>query len=401
MNCEREFDVLDAVMSGRVIQRGENLTISVDLVDVRNKKTIWGEQFERKMSDLLATQREIAAAITEKMQVKLSGEQSKGATKTYTNNNEAYQAYLKGRYYWNRRTAATIGKAIEELKSATEKDPNFALAFAGLADCYIVLSQYAGISTSETLPEAKKYAARAIELDGALAEPHASLGQVYKQSWKWAEAEQEYKLALELNPNYATTYHWYSLFLKDMARFDESAVMIKRAKELDPLSSVISINVAEMYQWQNDHNASIQTALKILELDPNYSDAFNILGLSYLAQGNHADAIASFEKSALLTDRSSFSLTKLGYAYGAVGKRAEALAVAKELEVKYAQRRSSGQYVAAVYSGLGEKDKAFEWLEKDFRDREHLSQVRWDMVFEPLRGDPRFKDLLRRMNLPE
>jgi tetratricopeptide (TPR) repeat protein len=156
-----------------------------------------------------------------------------------------------------------------------------------------------------------------------------------------------------------------------------------------------------MYQWQNDHNASIQTTLKILELDPTYGDAFNILGLSYLAQGNHPDAIANLEKSALLSNRSSFSLAKLGYGYGAVGKRAEALSVAKELEGKYEQKRSSGQYVAAVYSGLGDKDKALEWLEKDFHDREPLNQIRWDMVFEPLRADPRFKDLLRRMGLPE
>jgi TolB-like protein/Flp pilus assembly protein TadD len=392
---------VDAVMSGRVVQRGDNLTISVDLVDVRHKKTIWGEQFERKMSDLLATQREIASAIAEKLQVKLSGEQSKGATKTYTDSNEAYQAYLKGRYYWNRRTAENLWKAIEQLKSATEKDQNFALAYAGLADCYIVLNQYAGIPTTVTLPEAKKYAERAIALDGELAEPHASLGQIYKQSWKWEEAEREYKRALELNPNYATTYHWYSLFLKDMARFDESAVMIKRAKELDPLSSVISINIAEMYQWQKDHNASIQTAQKILELDPNYADAYNILGTSSSKLGNHTEAIANLEKAAELSNRASFVLAKLGYGYGVAGKRAEAYAVAKELEAKYSQKQASGQNVASVYSGLGEKDKAFEWLERDFRNTAPLGELRWEIVLEPIRDDPRFKDLLRRMNLPE
>jgi TolB-like protein/Flp pilus assembly protein TadD len=392
---------VDAVMSGRVVQRGDNLTISVDLVDVRNKKTIWGEKFERKMSDLLATQREIASTITEKLQVTLSGEQSKGVTKTYTDNNEAYQAYLKGRYYWNRRTAENIWKAIEQLKSATDKDPNFALAYAGLADCYIVLNQYAGIPTTETLPEATKYAERAIALDGELAEPHASLGQIYKQSWRWEEAEREYKRALELNRNYATTYHWYSLHLKDISRFDESAVMIKRAKELDPLSSVISINVAEMYQWQKDFNASIQTAHKILELDPNYADAYNILGTSYSKLGNQTEAIANLEKAAQLGNRASFFLAKLGYVYGVAGKRAEAYAVTKELEEKYSQKQASGQNVASVYSGLGEKDKAFEWLERDFRAKAPLGELRWDLVLEPIREDPRFKDLLRRMNLPE
>jgi TolB-like protein/Flp pilus assembly protein TadD len=392
---------VDAVMSGRVVQRGENLTISVDLVDVRNKKTIWGEQFERKMSDLLATQREIASVIAEKLQVQLSGEQSKGSTKSYTDSNEAYQAYLKGRYYWNRRTAENIWKAIEQLKLATEKDQNFALAYAGLADCYIVLNQYAGIPTTETLPEAKKYAERAIALDAELAEPHASLGQVYKQSWKTEEAERAYKRALELNPNDATAYHWYSLFLKDVKRFDEAEVMIKRAKELDPLSSVISINIADMYIWQKDYDAGIQTALKILELDPNYADAYNILGVSYSKMGNHTEAIANLEKAAQLSNRASFVLAKLGYGYGVAGKRSEAYAVARELEGKYSQRQASGQNIASVYSGLGEKDKAFEWLERDFRDTAPLGELRWDPLFEPLHDDPRFRDLLRRMNLPE
>ena len=392
---------VDAVMSGRVVQRGDNLTISVDLVDVRNKKTIWGEQFERKMSDLLATQREIASAIAEKLQVKLSGEQSKGSTKSYTDNNEAYQAYLKGRYYWNRRTAENLSKAIEQLKLATEKDPNFALAYAGLADCYIVLNQYAGIPTTDTLPEAKRYAERAIAIDGELAEPHASLGQIYKQSWKTEDAEREYKRALELNPNYATAYHWYSLFLKDMAKYDEAAVMIKRAKELDPLSSVISINIADMYLWQKDYNGAIQTALKILELDPNYADAYNILGISYSKLGNQTEAIANLEKAAQLSNRASFVLAKLGYGYGVAGKRAEAYAVARELEGKYSQRQASGQNLASVYSGLGEKEKAFEWLETDFRNRAPLGELRWDPILEPLRDDPRFRDLLRRMNLPE
>jgi tetratricopeptide (TPR) repeat protein len=194
---------VDAVMSGRLIQRGENLTISVDLVDVRNKRTLWGEQFERKMSDLLATQREIATAITEKLQLKLSGGDTKGITKQYTTNNEAYQLYLKGRFYWNRRTAENVKKATELLKSATEKDPNFAMAFSALADCYVVASTYTGERGNETMPQAKLYAMKSIELDPTLAEPHAALGLVnWFYDWDAAAAETEFKRAIDLNPNY-------------------------------------------------------------------------------------------------------------------------------------------------------------------------------------------------------
>ena len=392
---------VDAVMSGRMVQRGDNLTISVDLVDVRNKKTLWGEQFERKMSDLLATQREIAASITEKLQLKLGGNDAKGITKKYTDNNEAYQAYLKGRYYWNRRTAENLKKAIEQFKVATDKDPNFALAYVGLADCYVLLPEYAGIPSSETLQQTKTYAERAIAIDDQLAEPHASLGQLNLQLWQWAESEREYKRAIELNPNYATSYHWYSHLLRSLGRFDEAAVIIKRGHELDPLSSIISVNLSEIYLLQNDTNASIENTLKIIELDPNFSEAYRGLGQAYLRLGRTAEAITNFEKGVELSNRGGTALMTLGYGYGVAGKRIEAISIAKELEEKYARRESKGMYVAGVYAGLGDKDKAFEWLEKAFQNKEDLGFVRWRIHYAPLRDDPRYKDLLKRMNLPE
>jgi len=321
-------------------------------------------------------------------------------TKTSTADPEAYQAYLKGRYYWNRRTAENIKKAIEQLKAATDRDPNYALAYAGLADCYVVLPEYAGTPTTETVPQAKAYAERAIAIDDQLAEPLASLGTVNKQSWQWAEAEREYKRAIELNPNYATSYHWYSILLLNLGRSDESLAMIQRAHELDPLSSVISVTVSWVQQSRNNHQASIENLLKLIELDPNFAPAYDTLGLSYLKLGRDAEAVAALEKAVQL-NRYGLDLGNLGYGYAVTGKRTEALSIVKELEEKYARKESSASYLAFVYAGLGEKDKAFEWLEKDFLTKGDIGDFRGQIPFESLRDDPRFKDLLKRMGLPE
>jgi len=391
-----------AILNGRVVQRGDQLTLSLELVDVQKDRVIWTEQYNRKTSDLVSLQSKIAKDVSTNLKAKLSGADETKVTKPVSADPEAYQAYLKGRYYWNRRTAENLKKAIEQFKSATDRDPNYALAFVGLADCYVVLNEYAGTPTSETLPQAKAYAERALSLDGQLAEPHATLGSINQNLWQWAEAETEYKRAIELNPNYATAYHWYSRFLKNVKRYDEAAAMIKRAQELDPLSSVISINISRMYQLQNNHEASIGNSLKIIELDPNFAAAYDFLGISYLKLGRAAEAVTASKKSAELSNRAGINLGDLGYVYAATGKRAEAIAVVKELEDKYARKEAAGLYVAAVYAGLGDKDKAFEWLEKDFQVRNgKLAEIRWIIPLDPLRDDPRFKDLLKRMNLPE
>ena len=392
---------VQAVLLGRVGGRGDDLKLSLELVNTQTQDVIWSEQYDRKQSDLVSLQSEIAKDVSTKLKSKLSGADEAKVTKTSTANPEAYQAYLKGRYYWNRRTAENIKKAIEQFKAATDRDPNYALAYAGLADCYLVLPNYAGNPASETLPQAKTFAERAIAIDDQLAEPHASLGYVNRQSWQWTDSEREFKRAIELNPNYATTYQWYSDLLKALGHFDEAALIIKRAHEIDPLSSIISINISEMYQIQKDHNASIENSLKIIELDPNFSLAYDYLGLSYLKQGRNAEAIANFEHAVELSKRESNILTDLGYVYAVTGRRAEAIAIVKELEQMYARKESLGRYVAAVYAGLGEKDKAFEWLEKDFQTREDSAPIRWEIPYESLRDDPRFRDLLKRMGLPE
>jgi serine/threonine protein kinase/tetratricopeptide (TPR) repeat protein len=393
---------VQAILNGRVAQHGDQLTLSLELVDVQKNSVIWTEQYQRKQSDLVSLQSEIARDVSTKLKAKLSGAEETKVTKSATADPDAYQAYLKGRYYWNRRTTLNIKKAIEQFKFATDRDPNYALAYAGLADCYAVLHEYAGTPTSETGPQAKAYAERALAIDGQLAEPHATLGSVNELLWQFAESEKEYKRAIELNPNYPTTYHWYSILLKVLGRYDEAAVAIKRAQELDPLSSVIAVNISRLYQLQNNHEASINNSLKSIELDPNFGPAHEYLGLSYLRLGRNAEAITELEKAVELTNRSGITLGDLGYVYAATGKRAEAAEVIKELEGKYARQEAIGQYVAAVYVGLGDRDKAFEWLEKDFQARNgKLAEVRWQLQFETLRDDPRFKNLLKRMGLPE
>jgi len=392
---------VDAVMSGRLIQRGNDLTISVDLIDVRNKKTIWGEQFERKMSDLLATQRDIASTITDKLQLRLSGNDSKGISKQYTTNNEAYQLYLQGRYFWNKRSSDNLKKATELLKAATGKDPNFALAYAGLADCYAVSYYYVGERPREIMPLAKTYAAKAIELDPTLAEPHATLAfAAWLLDWDKAGAEKEFLRAFELNPNYPTAHHWYSRYLRGIGRTDEAYREIKRAEELDPLSLVIINNVAEMYIDRGDLNSATRECQRMIDLDPNFWAAHQTLSIVLVKQGRYDEALAEAQKSSQLSNRSNASLALLGHVYARLGRRTEADAVIKELEKRYADKSADGRDLAVVYAGFDDKDQAFAWLEKAFADHSViLAFLKLEPLLEPLQSDPRWKNLERRVGI--
>jgi tetratricopeptide (TPR) repeat protein len=224
---------------------------------------------------------------------------------------------------------------------------------------------------------------------------------VYKASWQWADAEKEYKRAIEVNPNYATSYHWYAHLLRNLGRYDEAFVTIQRGHEVDPLSSVIGVNVAEIYRFQDNQHAAIETCLKIIEIDPTFSYAYVNLGLAFLDLGRNSEAIANLEKGAELSNRAGFALSNLGYGYGAVGKRTEAAAIINELEERYARKESAAVFVSGVYAGMGDKDKTFEWLGKAFHNKEDFGFFRWRIHFESLREDPRFKDLLKRMGLSE
>jgi Flp pilus assembly protein TadD len=393
----RELNVRTVLM-GVVRQAGDRLNVQVDLVDAMTGGQLWGQEYERKLADVVAVKQALVRDVTEKLKLKLTGEQQQRLTLRDTTNPDAYQFYLRGRYYWNKRTAENLKRAMEQFQQAVDKDPNYALAYAGLSDCYSLLEGYAGTPANETWPKAKAFAERALQLDSSLAEAHTSLGYAYNGLWRWAEAEEEFKRAIKLNPNYSTAHHWYSLYLLDVGRMDEAKAEITRAYELDPLSLIIGITVTYPYLAEGDANFSIAQSKKVVDLDPNFPRGHEYLGLSYLKDRRYAEAIPELEKGAELSGRERWPLRDLGYGYAISGKRAEAEAVIEELVGKYEKGQAIGQDLAAVYAGLGDKDQAFAWLEKDFQTRSGLlAWARWTPVFESLRSDPRFTDLLRRM----
>jgi serine/threonine protein kinase/Flp pilus assembly protein TadD len=393
----RELNVR-AVLMGRVRQMGDTLNIQVDLVDATTGAQLWGQEYERKTSDLLSIKQAVAREVTEKLRLRLSGEEQQRLVKRDTTNAEAYQSYLRGRYYWNKRTADGLRKAIEQFQQATDKDPNYALAYVGLADSYLLLEYYAGTPASETL--AKAYAERALQLDETLAEAHASLGLINDFLWQFGEAEKEYKRAISLNPNYPTTHHWYSRHLRGLGRLNEALAEIKRAQELDPLSSIISENVALIYLLKNDLNSAVEQCKRIIELDPSFPAAHDELGWVYLKQQRYEEATAEFQKAVESSGRASLYLGDLGYYYAVTGRRPDTLAILKELEERYARHEAIGLNLAGVYAGLGDKDQAFAWLERNFQQRGGvLPEIIWRFSFEDLRSDPRYADLVRRMGL--
>ena len=386
---------VQTVLMGVVRQLGDRLNVQVDLVDAVTGSQLWGQEYERKLVDVLAVKQALVREVTEKLRLKLTGEQQQRLTQRDTTNPEAYQFYLRGRYYWNKRTAENLNKAMEQFQQAADKDPNYALAYVGLADSYVLLENYAGTPANETLPKAKAFAERALQLDSSLAEAHTSLGYVYNGLWRWEEAEQEFKRAIELNPNYPNAHHWYSLCLLDLGRIAEAKAEIKRAHELDPLSLIIGTTVTYAHLAEGDAGAQSK---KVVELDPNFSRGHEYLGLAYLKEARYSEAIAELQKAVELSGRERWPLRDLGYGYAISGKRAEAEAIIKELVGKYENGRALGQDLAAVYAGLGEKDQAFAWLEKDLQTRSGLlGWTRWAPAFESLRSDPRYTDLLRRM----
>ena len=391
-----------AVLSGRIVQRGDNLTISAELVDVRDNALLWGEQYDRKMSDLLATQREIAREIVEKLRLKVSGDE-KGLAKHYTESNEAYQLYLKGRFYWDKRTGEALKKAIEYFDQAIEKDPGFALAYAGLADCYVVPAIL--LPPREAMPKAKAAAMRALELDETLAEAHTSLGRVLAAyEWNWTSAEKEFKRAIELNPRYATAHQWYGGFLEATGRRNEAIAERKRAQELDPLSLVINFELGLAFFYSRDYDKAIEQFQKTLELDQNFPPPHVFLPAAYEQKGMYSEAMAEFKKAIPQRGGPEWSLRKggLGRLYAILGKKNEARTELDELKQLAAQEYVPATSIALIYASLGEKDEAFAWLEKGYE--EHAFQMQWLGVeprWDSLRSDSRFADLVRRVGLPQ
>jgi serine/threonine protein kinase/pimeloyl-ACP methyl ester carboxylesterase/Flp pilus assembly protein TadD len=395
----RDLNV-QAVVNGRIVQRGNDLTLHIELVDVKSETALWSGDYTRSMTNLVSLQNEIAGDVSQKLEARLSSTDKQRVTKAYTANAEAYQLYLKGRYYWNKRDAEDLKQAIDEFKAATDKDPNYALAYVGLADSYALMEFYAGTRAAESLPLARAAAEHALQIDDSLAEAHASLGLINQYSWRWDESEKEFQRALNLNPNYATARQWYGSYLKKVHRFDDALQEIKKAQELDPFSPIISDNLCESYCLKNDFESAIKECKKAIDLDPAGQVAYGDLGTAYLKSGRQVDAIAAFEKAAEISNRSSVSLSRLGFAYALTGRQKEARAVLRELIDRYATQKSPGFYVAVVCVGLGDNDQAFEWLEKDFQSRSAVLPflAHWPL-FESLRSDSRYAALLARMGL--
>lgn len=392
---------VQAVLTGRMVQHGDSLSISAELVDVHNNSHLWGEQYNRKLSDILAVQAELSREISEKLRLQLSGEQQKQLTKRYTDDTEAYQLYLKGRYYWNKRTPQGIEKAIEYFQQAVEKDPSFALAYVGLADCYVVPAY--PLPPKEKMPKAKAAAMRALQLDEMLAEAHTTLARVLAvYEWDWTGAEKEFKRAVELNPRYAVAHQWYGGCFDAMGRHDEAIAERKRAQELDPLSLIMNFELGIAFYFARNYDQAIEQFQKPLEMDPSFPPAYEFLPAAYEQKGMYDQAIAAFQKAILTRGRPSWfsSMSGLGHVYAVSGKRAEARAVLDELKQLSRQEYVPPDLIALIYAGLDEKDQAFAWLEKAYEDRSfRMSWLKVEPRWDSLRSDPRFADLLRRVGL--
>ena len=390
---------VDSVMTGRLLKRGDNLTITVELVDVKNNKSLWGEQYERKMSDLLATQREIAMAITEKLKLKLVGNDAKMMTKQYTTSNDAYQLYMKGRFHFAKRTKQDLVRSIEFYEQAITLDPKYALAYVGVAESWQVMPSFAYLSPDEAIPQAKKAVAKALDLDPDLPEAHTAYGLILATyEWDWVGGEREFKRSFELDPKIALAHFRYAwVELSPRGRHEEAIAEMKRAMELDPLSLIQGANFAAVYIYARQYDSALDQAMKTYDLDHGFFAAQNWLAHAYNAKGMYPQAIAIAEKS-LGTDFEM--LPQLGYAYAKLGRRKEAEDLVAAWLAK--KRYVSSYWVAVVYTALGEKDKAFDQLEKAYKAHDwFMVRVKTDPFLDPLRDDPRLADLIKRVGLAE
>jgi serine/threonine protein kinase/tetratricopeptide (TPR) repeat protein len=391
-----------AVLKGRVIQRGDDLQISAELVDGRDDSHIWGQQYSRKASDIFALQGEIAKEITTMLRMRLTGEDEKRMAKTSTTNPEAYQDYLKGRYWWNKRSEDGVRKGIEYFQQAIAKDPAYALAYDGLADGYNVLGNYGYVPPKEAYPRAKEAVLKALQLDDTLAEAHTSLAFVMTDyDWDWPGAEREFQRALALNPNYAYAHALYGYHLYKIGQFDKAIAESKRALELDPLSLIANRILGQSYYYARKYDQAIEQYRKTLELDPNFTGAHRFLGMAYVQQSNYKEGLAEMEKDLVISPGNAAALSELGHAYAVAGRKLEAQKVLGQLDEISKQKFVTAALMAIIYAGLEERDKAFERLEMGYKERSlgGGAIILSDPGFDPLRSDPRFADLLRRMNL--
>jgi tetratricopeptide (TPR) repeat protein len=402
----RELGV-EALVMGRVIQRGDDLSVSAELVDARDDKQLWGEQYKRKLADITLVQQEIATAISENLRVRLTSEEKTRLNKPSTTNSEAYQLYLKGRYHANQATAAGLKKSIEYFQQAIDKDPSYALAYAGLADSFSGLGgDWLYLPPSDSFPQAKAAAMKALELDDTLGEAHAALAYaVYFADWDWPRAEREFKRAIELNPNSALSHDRYAECMKTRLRFTESLAEAQRAQELDPLSPEIVSQLGNVYFYMRRYDESIAQYQKALDLYPT-AGIRAFLGLTYARKRMYPQAIAEFDKIAdqdkATVAENQFVLGFLGWVYAVSGRRTDALKIAQQLKELSLHGYVDLYQLAVIYAGLGDKDETFRLLEKAYKQRAaSIPYLAVDPALDDIRSNSRYADLLRRVGLPQ
>jgi TolB-like protein/DNA-binding winged helix-turn-helix (wHTH) protein/predicted negative regulator of RcsB-dependent stress response len=385
------------ILEGSVQKSGETVRVTVQLIHAPSDTHLWAETYDRKLTDMFQVESEVAQRIATALATTLSVSEKRALTAKPTANVEAYQAYLKGRYFWNKRTGEGFAKAAESFQRATAIDPNYAPAYAGLSDVYQFSAIFDVASRTQDYAKAREAAKRALELDETLAEPHASLGLIaMNYDWDWETAEREFRQASELNPNYATAHHWYAEFLVAVGRFDESLAEIKRARELDPLSLIINTDMGKVLYYSRRYDEAIAQLQETLRMDPDFHDAHIWLGSVYAKTGHYPEAISEFNK----VRDNGWVLGWLGYVYGVSGRRDEAKKVVNQLSQIETERPIDPSVMVCVYAGLGEKDAAFAAFEKEYEMRSvGMTSLKVNPWYDSLRSDPRFTDLLRRMNL--
>jgi serine/threonine-protein kinase len=396
----QELDV-DAVLMSQMNQLGDELSISVELIDVRDNSHIWGNKYKRNLSEIFAVEEEISNSITENLKLRLTSEELERFTKRHTESTQAYQAYLKGKFYWNKRTKEGMERSIEYFERAIEEDPSYALAQCAIADSYTTLGSWGVIAPKIAFLRAKKAIMKALKHDELLAEAHSALAGIKSDfEWDWEGAEKGFKRAIELNPSNASTHQWYGEYLTYMGRFDEAIAEFQRAQELDPLSLIINAAMGWVYYFEGNYDQSIQQCQKTLEMDPDFYPANIYLGWNYIAKGMYNEAIEVSQKAITLSGGSALGVSTLVISYAELSMSDKAQETLDSLIEKSKQEYVSPFHIAMTYSALNEKDNAFEWLEKAYEEHfvktAFLKYGRW---FDSLRSDPKFIAFLKKVNL--
>jgi TolB-like protein/DNA-binding winged helix-turn-helix (wHTH) protein/Tfp pilus assembly protein PilF len=397
----RELNV-DAVVEGTVLRSGDQVRITAQLIEASADKHLWSQSYEGELRDTLALQNKVAKAIADQIGISLNPQEQAALKNVKVVNPDAYVSYLKGRYFWNKRTADSLKVALVYFNQAIEEDPKFAKAYSGLADTYALLGdwQYAVMTPKEALPKAKAAAIKALKLDRALGEAHNSLAFCLDGfDWDLDSAGKEFRRAIELNPGYATAHHWYAWHLSLLRRYDEAIAEMRKAENLDPLSLIINADLAELLALAHSYDESIRQSRKTIEMDPNFGLAHNHLGQAYLQKQMYDEAAAELQKAVHLSGNSPTCIANLARAYVASGNRSEAAKLLNDLKKRSNVGYSHASEIAVIYAALGDSDQAMNWLEKGYEQRFNPG-VLLRPGFDPLRSDPRFQDLLRRVGLP-